>query len=358
MKARIYFIVAAVISVLLSIYSIVKSKEIVKSNIDAMKEAYTGFPQDFQNRIIGMYEKSGVKLVILFSIIVIICNAILLVLVKNKSLIRNKGLVIILSILIVFFSNMLLAQLLAVANFIIIFCCKRKNPEDFKLKEKKEIPKLTLEKIEKKDILLSFLLLVIYFSQFIWGDYLPENFYTKLVIEISFNIIMIFLSILVFHKQLKNNFLAFKNNFSAYVKIILSNIGVAYLFLFVASMISTLTTKNAVSVNQENLESLPIYYLIPAAVIYAPIVEEIIFRGILRRFIKNTKIFVLISALLFGLLHTMDEGSFSNILLMSLPYITLGFFISRIYAKTNNLFTNITTHMIFNSISCIFMIFI
>lgn len=358
MKARIYFIVSAIISFILSIYSIIVSNETIKTTLESLKKTYADFPQSFQDRIIGVYEKSGVKLTILFGIIVIVCSIILFVLAKKNTLVRNKGLVVALSILTIFFTDRLLVQLLGICDLVIILCCKRKNPEDFKKKEKKEIPKLSIEKSNKKEIVLSLLLIIAYFSQFIWSKWMPDDYDLKLISQILFNIFMIFLSILVFYKQIKINFKLFINNFETYIKFIIPKLGIAYLFLFVASLISTLITKNAVSVNQEAVESLPLYYMIFAAVIYAPIVEEIIFRGAIRRFIRNDKIFVVISALTFGILHTMGESSFVNVIVMALPYATLGFYLSYIYTKTNNIFSNIVSHMIFNSISCLFIILI
>ena len=208
------------------------------------------------------------------------------------------------------------------------------------------------------DYLLSLLLLVVYFSHFIWSEYLPNDFPTAIMIEIVFNLIMIVLCILVFYDQLSFNFKVFKANFRSYMRFILPRLGIAYVFLFVASMISVMITKNAVSVNQETVEALPLYYMLPAAVIYAPIVEEILFRGVFRRFIKNDILFIIISALIFGLLHTIGESSLLEILVMALPYSTLGAYLAYSYVKTNNIFTSITSHAIFNAISSIFSLFL
>ena len=357
MAKRIYFIIASIISFSFSIYSIVTANEVVKETIDGLKQVYSGFPEDFQNRVIGIYETSGAKLIIAFAILVIIASLILFIFAVNNTLLKHKGLVITLTILSVFFTNILLVQLINIASFIIILCCKRKKPEDFPEKVGK-IYKLELERCRLSDYLLSILLLVAYFSQFIWSKYLPDDFTTSLMIEILFNLIMIVLCILVFYDQLRFNFKVFKANFRSYMRFIWPRLGIAYLLLFVASMISVLVTKNAVSVNQETVESLPLYYMLPAAIIYAPIVEEILFRGVIRRFIKNNILFIIVSALVFGVLHTIGESSIRDILIMSLPYSVLGAYLAYVYTKTNNIFTSITSHAIFNTISSIFSIFV
>ena len=44
---------------------------------------------------------------------------------------------------------------------------------------------------------------------------------------------------------------------------------------------------NMQSANQEALNGLPLWFMIPVACIWAPVVEEAIFRGVIRRFIPN-----------------------------------------------------------------------
>ena len=358
MKKRAYFITQSIFNILLSIYSILVANTTIKTMIDSLKEAYSGFPQEFQDRIIGIYEKAGVKITILFAVVVIIINIFLLIFALNKTLLKHKGLVITFSILTFFFTDRLFVQLFGITSFIVILCCKRKNPEDFPDRTKKEMPKLDLKKSSLKDVLLGILLLVVYFSQFVWSKFLPDDLIIKLIIEVLFNIIMILFCIIVFYSQLKDNFKSFKNNLKPYMEFIFSRLGIAYLFLFIFSIISVLLAKKGTSINQETLESLPKYYLIPTAIIYAPIVEEVLFRGVFRKIIKNKVIFIIISSLVFGILHTFRESSLFNVIAMAIPYVWLGCYLSYIYVKTNNIFTNITTHAIINLIAVIFILLI
>ena len=353
MKKRVYFMVSSIITYFLSIYSMIVANETVQITIEELKKLYTSFPQTYQDRMIGMYETEGFKIIILFGIVVGFINILLFVFAYKNTLLKHKGLVITFTILSFAFSDRLLVQGLAIAGFIIILCSKRKNPEDFPDKTKKIIPKIELPKQNLKDMLLGILLLIVYFSQFIWSNYIPDNFNQRMLIEIVFNIVMITLAILIFYRQLKENLTLFIQNFKAYISFILPKFGMSYVFLFLASLISLLITRNAVSVNQQSLESLPRLYLMPAALIYAPIVEELIFRGTFRRFIKNKVLFITLSAISFGILHTMSEASTIEILVMSLPYSVLGGFLAYIYTKTNNIWSNIFSHFLFNLISTI-----
>ena len=357
MKKRIYFFVASILTFLLSCYSIFKANETVKKTIESLEQAYTVFPEDFQNRLINIYENSGTKLIILFAIMVMIASLLMFAFAINNTLLKHKGLVITLVILSFLFTDVLLVQLICLASFIIILCCRRKKPEDFPDKVRK-VSKIELKKCKLSDYIFGIFLIATYFSQFIWSKYLPEDFITAMAIEIVFNLIMIVLCILVFYNELRYNFKIFRANFGTYIRFILPRLGIAYLFLFAASMLSVLVTKNAVSANQGAVESLPLYYMLPAVIIYAPIVEEILFRGVFRRFIKNDLLFIIISALSFGVLHTIGESSILNVFVMALPYSVLGAYLSYMYVKTNNIFASIISHAFFNTVSSIFLIFI
>lgn len=91
--------------------------------------------------------------------------------------------------------------------------------------------------------------------------------------------------------------------------------------------------------------------------IIVPILEELINRFILRKAFKNDTIFIVISALIFGLLH-MGSG-INNIgqFFQFLSYASIGVFLSYAYVKTNNAFVPILMH-IFNNSLTIFVVFI
>ena len=358
MKKTIYFIIQSIVNILLSIYCIIISNTMVKETVEELKQTYSSFPQELQNRMISIYEKAGVKITIFFAIIVIIINIFILIFAIKKTLLKQKGLIITFSILTFLFAENIFVQLFGIISFILILCSKRKCPEDFPNKEKKQMPKLSLKESNLKDIIYGILVLIVYFSKLVWYRFLPNNVTVELIVDILFDIIMVLLCIIVFYKELVDNFKILINNFKPYIKFIISRLGIAYLFLFIFSIISILLTRKATSVNQELLESEPFYYLIPMAVIYAPLVEEILFRGIFRRLIKNNALFILISGLVFGLLHTIGEASMVNIFVMAIPYVWLGCYLSYIYVKTNNIFSNIISHAIINSVAVVFMILI
>ena len=87
------------------------------------------------------------------------------------------------------------------------------------------------------------------------------------------------------------------------------------------------------------------------AVIWAPLVEELVFRSSIRTFLKNKVAFVIIASILFGLLHATTENGLFNIIITALPYIALGACFSCSYTKTNNIWLNIFMHAVNNLIA-------
>ena len=65
--------------------------------------------------------------------------------------------------------------------------------------------------------------------------------------------------------------------------------------------------------------------------IYAPITEELMFRGIFRKFIKNKWLFIFISGLLFGAAHVLDDFQSIGELLYIFVYGSLGCFLAYVY---------------------------
>lgn len=149
-------------------------------------------------------------------------------------------------------------------------------------------------------------------------------------------------------------------------KIVLITVGLGVAFLAVnicLSYIIDLISGGGSGSNEEALEimfNVAPYSLVFSAVIFAPIVEEIVFRGaIFNLLYKEDKPYkaILISGLLFGLLHVFSGllgGSFVELLYLII-YFTMGAILGFIYHKTKNIYICIGVHFINNLISVIIM---
>ena len=89
--------------------------------------------------------------------------------------------------------------------------------------------------------------------------------------------------------------------------------------------------------------------------IFAPLCEELLFRGIFMRYFfpKNTVLAIFFSGLVFGMLHFHLGDIFWTLLL----YCTLGWVLSYYYKKTGKLLVSIMIHFLNNILPALFMLF-
>lgn len=98
-------------------------------------------------------------------------------------------------------------------------------------------------------------------------------------------------------------------------------------------------------------------FYLPIVIIIGPIVEEMIYRGAIQGTIIGSKsantpkwrvvLGIAISSILFGLIHVIDAGDFTNIF----PYLFMGIVLGSICYKTRSIWISSIVHIINNTIS-------
>ena len=349
MNKKIYFIISSIIQIITSLYALTKAKELAASLENAARIFYSNM------HIENLFAQISSTYIIVLALICIFLNSLIIYFVTSDNLLKNKGKIIACSVITFFTATYPIVELLAAINIVIMATSKRINPEDFPDKKAK-LPDLAKESIDNHKIILAIMLIILYFSQFIWSKFIPQESSIKMIVSTIFYLLMIVLSLTFFKDLLKNNLQVFKKHFKPYFQNLLPLIGKYYLFYLLVALIAAFLAKEITSVNQDNIMKLPLWYSAPLAIIYAPIVEETIFRGCLRRFIANDHLFIIVSALAFGLLHTaFSEATLYNTLVMSLPYMTMGGFMAYLYTKTNNILCNMSFHCFHNTIALIIL---
>lgn len=353
MKRKIYFIISAIIQIIAAMYIAINSNSIVQSQLDTISETYSMFSVEIQKELANNLENGGVETLVITSIIQIILNIVVLRWGIKNNIQENKGKLIGISLGCLFMAESSIVTILSIINFIVAVTIKRN-----KTKEKVVIPQVEYQRSTKKELIYGIVLVLVYFSPFLLGMLIQDNVSTNVlkIIDILYNVVLLILSILCFKDRLKKDIKLFKENTKSYIKYILPKLGIMYIIFLVINVVCILITGQADSVNQSTLEAMPLWYTIPLAVLWAPIVEEAIFRGVLRRFIKNNKLFIITSAIIFGLLHTMSEATLFNAIIMAIPYAVLGGFFAYLYAKTENISCNILAHCFQNTLASIIMV--
>lgn len=183
------------------------------------------------------------------------------------------------------------------------------------------------------------------------------NFYTlntnhKVIVTIIINVIYMLLLIFIYRKELLEELKDFKRNYKKYLSnnILIYLLGIA--IMFIINLILNRITNKTLSGNEEIVRLLikefPIYMFF-STVIYAPLVEELIFRKTVKKIFKNKYLFIIACGLVFGALHISNYSDINEIL-YSIPYIIMGMDFAYIYYKTDNIFTTITFHLCHNLI--------
>ena len=230
------------------------------------------------------------------------------------------------------------------------------------MKKQEAIPKLEYQKSNKKEIIWGIICIAIYIiikdTSLLRLLFPARGSITKaLLISFASDLIILCIAIYALRDIIKRDLKVFKENSKVYIKYLLPNFLKFLLVYFIISAVCTiLISSGQQSENQEIVNVLPIWYLISNAVIIGPIMEELIYRGILRRFINNKIIFIMLSAIIFGISHVLIEENFVNAIVNMIPYSVMGGFFAYIYASTENLTNSMLCHIVYNSIGVFFMI--
>lgn len=237
-----------------------------------------------------------------------------------------------------------------------IFILSSKTIDVEEIKEKKELP--VLEDVPKHKwyiyLIIFIFLFAICYSPLGGLIPIPETKIASIIAMVVLYIIQIALLVIPMKNELKRDFIAFKNNFNLYLSKMLPRFGIIIIFyIFFTLPISSIV--GDISTNQAVLYSLPIYLTAFLAIFIGPLTEELMFRGFVKKFIKNDVLFIIVSSLIFGALHISSADSFQQLLYI-IPYSILGLAFSLNYVKTKNIVSNIFLHSVWNSLAVIVMI--
>ncbi len=254
---------------------------------------------------------------------------------KKIDLSKYRGLLIILSILFFIFNI-----ISGVLGFIVL-----KNIDK---REKRELPKLEIYHEYKW-----YIYILVFGASLACIFFLPDLLKSRLLVSLLY-VLLIGMNIFILRKDIKNSLINFKEYFREYNSYVLGMYLKSLAVMFILNISIRMYTGIETATNQENIVSIldkfPLYTIL-LSVIFAPILEELLFRGLIRKLINNKWVFIIFSGFLFGTLHVIDDFQSYQELLFILVYSSLGCFLAAIYYKTNNLCANIYFHFLQNFIS-------
>ncbi|MGZ0708346.1 CPBP family intramembrane glutamic endopeptidase [Coraliomargarita sp. W4R53] len=118
-----------------------------------------------------------------------------------------------------------------------------------------------------------------------------------------------------------------------------------------AGLIETFAPQELITLFQGGGNPIAIGLLVTMAVVLAPIVEEIIFRGCIYRFLKSQTTLLpaqILSGCVFSMMH-------AN-LLSFVPLVIVGVLLARVYEKSGNLMVSMWFHAFFNAFSLLMLL--
>ncbi len=196
-------------------------------------------------------------------------------------------------------------------------------------------------------VLNSIVTLILYFGWIILTQLIFSSGITSTNFIISFFVSILFLILFVFQYRikLKNDYQTFLKN-KYYTKIFISYITIIAIFLVVIGIMKIYDFDYTNNILDE-INLMPFAGLFKV-LIFAPIVEEIVFRASFKNAIKQKSLFILVSSLIYGFLHIAFIGITTTTLIGALPFALCGLILSYIYLKYDNLVLNILVSFLCN----------
>ena len=207
-----------------------------------------------------------------------------------------------------------------------------------------------LKKISQVSLML-FLFFAYFINSYISGWFLMNRLLWE---SILVNIFFIIILIMCLRKTLSKELQIFNHNKISNLYDILRYwiIGITSMIsinLIIKLIVPELSSNNEVVLRQL-IDQIPFTMAI-SVIIIAPVLEEFVFRGVLRQIFTTDWLFILISGMVFGIIHVINGISESYELLSIIPYSVMGFVIAYAYYKSKNIIVPIGIHLIHNSVA-------
>ena len=222
-----------------------------------------------------------------------------------------------------------------------------------------------------EDLKKSFKPMLIFISYFIYQyfqviplallgiDYnsLPLNL--KVIYLLAYELVYILIIILLYKETFKNNIKDFIKNIKYYLHEYPKYWAFAFFLMMVSNVFILLLFPNSTATNQENINLIfkkaPAYIII-SSVLFAPIIEESIFRLSLRKIFKTDTLFIIMSGFAFGAMHVVSSFESFSDLIYIITYSIPGFVFAYTLVKSKNIFVPISLHMFHNTLTVIMQI--
>ncbi len=371
---RYFFLVTAVLTIGLSLVAIVIAPRIATEAIEVLQKTQEG-PYVTKFLFIDfkffIAQDELVRSLYMSNILNILISLLVIGLAMRRHILRHKIELVLLTVMMVFGGRMillvawsayiywlLLTYVLAILNALVCLLLRRTSKEDYpikahKIRPLKEIKYTAKDRVKAVVSILVYLVLYFYSYPIIKCIFPQISSGTLNVVNKICDWSVLPIVVFLFKDEIKRGLKALKANWTGYCRFIIKLLIAQAIVGLLESQIIHMFNTDFIPANQKSIEQASLVSYALSAIIFAPIVEELLFRGALRRFINNKVVFIIVSALLFGFAHARLEGGLKTFLFSMTLYSTSGAFLAYAYAKTNNICTGIICHCIGNAYAVI-----
>ena len=183
------------------------------------------------------------------------------------------------------------------------------------------------------------------------SDLYDLSIYDKILILTSKYIVLITLFLIIDFKYLKEKWFDFLKNFKKYSKISFKNWLAGFILMIISNIIINYFT-SGIGQNESNVQTLisemPTIAFVLTTLL-APFVEEMVFRKYLKDCVDKKILYMILSGLIFGFVHTSIDTNILELFLI-IPYGALGFMLAKTLTETDNIYATVMVHMFHNGI--------
>ena len=175
---------------------------------------------------------------------------------------------------------------------------------------------------------------------------------TDVALSLFSNLFLILILIKLYKDELKTEWNNFRNNIATNIDIGVKGWFLGLLGMMFFNIVLTMFLRDGGAANEQEVQkmisALPWVMFVNAGII-GPFIEEIVFRKTLKNIFKSGTSFIIISGLMFGLMHVASSFTTIGSILYFIPYSCLGWAFGYMYQKTDSVFTSTLLHILHNS---------
>ena len=168
-----------------------------------------------------------------------------------------------------------------------------------------------------------------------------------------FEILVLCIVLVIFNQKVERDFNDIFKNHKEYYSSCMKYYLIGLAIMVLSNSILALLTKGGIAGNEEAVRAMfkinPVYMYL-SAVVFAPVVEELVFRQGIRNIFGKNVLFIIVSGLVFGGLHVFSSATTLIDILYIIPYSALGVVFAIMLYKTDNIFVSMGFHFMHNGI--------